>query len=90
MKDKIDLFLFQFFQESDKIRQLTKTCEEQKKKNKSLSEKVRRRDKKIAILTNIFEDLQKRKYINIEEALRLEECAGPQDFLKRQIISRMD
>lgn len=56
-----------------------------KKTIKNLKEKVRRRDKKIANLSDIVGDLQKKKYINTEQAFLLEECAGPKDFLQRQI-----
>ncbi|CAH2087579.1 unnamed protein product [Euphydryas editha] len=70
---------------NEKIYHLTQKCENLKKKVKQLNEKVRRRDKKIALLSHILKDLQKRNLLKSEETLILEECAGPEDFLKKQI-----
>lgn len=50
-----------------------------------LNEKVRRRDGKIALFSNIIQDLKKGNFINNEESFILDECAGPEGFLKRQI-----
>lgn len=77
--------MFQIQQPYDKIRYLTKKCDLLKKKVKRLNEKVRRRDGKIALFSNIIEDLKKGKFINTEESFILDECAGPEGFLKRQI-----
>lgn len=74
--------LFQIQQPNEKIKFLTKKCDLLKRKVRSLNEKVRRRDGKIALFSKILEDLQKGRFINNEETLILEECAGPEDFLK--------
>lgn len=72
-------------QNMNKIKQLTKTCMIQRNKIKRLNEKVRKRNKKIAVLNDIIEHLKETNKINAEESLLLKECAGPEDFLKRQI-----
>lgn len=36
-------------------------------------------------MANIIQELEKVKLVNNEESFLLEECAGPADFLKRQI-----
>lgn len=70
---------------NEEILRLQQTCKKQRNKIKRLNEKVRKSNKKIAALNDIIEDLKKSKKINNEESLLLKECAGPEDFLKRQI-----
>lgn len=71
--------------EEEQIAQLQQKCKTQRNKIKRLNEKVRKRNKKITALNNMIEDLKKSNKINNEEAQILKECAGPEDFLKRQI-----
>lgn len=67
------------------IKKLKDKCQKQSKKIKRLNEKVRRQTKKIAHFSNIVKDLKERNLLNSEFQALLAECAGPQDFLKRQV-----
>ncbi|KAJ8722689.1 hypothetical protein PYW07_003869 [Mythimna separata] len=67
------------------IKKLKDNCQKQSKKIKRLNEKVRRQTKKIAHFSNIIKDLKERNLLNSESQALLAECAGPQDFLKRQV-----
>lgn len=48
--------MFQIQQPNDKIRYLTKKCDLLKQKVRTLNEKVRRRDRKIALVSNIIQE----------------------------------
>lgn len=67
------------------IQKLKSKCENQKKKIKRLNAKVRRQSKKIADFKIVMKDLKDKNYVNDDYATVLEQCAGPKDFLKRQI-----
>ncbi|CAB3242046.1 unnamed protein product [Arctia plantaginis] len=71
--------------QKEKIKILTEKCDILQRKVRSLNEKVRRRDQNIARCSEIIKHLKEKKFINTEESLILEECAGPEDFLTRQI-----
>lgn len=46
---------------------------------------MRRQSKKIADFETVMKDLKDKNYVNDDHAAVLEQCAGPKDFLKRQI-----
>ncbi|RVE41343.1 hypothetical protein evm_014005 [Chilo suppressalis] len=71
-------------QQDENIKNLAEKCDKLKRKVRRLNEKVRRRDGKIALLTDMLKDLQSKNFINSEETLLLEQCAGSKDFLKRK------
>lgn len=60
-------------------------CVKQQRKIKHLNEQLRKKNKKLAILKDIIEDLQRKNCINMEQAVVIEDLAGPKDFLKRQV-----
>ncbi|KAJ0184345.1 hypothetical protein K1T71_000768 [Dendrolimus kikuchii] len=72
--------------QAQKIKELEDKCDFLRKKVKILNEKVRRQKKKIAKFQNIIKDLQERNLVKHENSILLEACAGPKDFLKRQIL----
>ena len=61
-------------------------CAKQQKKIKRLNERIRKRNKKIANLADIVQDLRRKNCVNTEQAVAIEDLAGPKDFLKRQIM----
>ncbi|KAF9413687.1 hypothetical protein HW555_008133 [Spodoptera exigua] len=67
------------------IKKLKMRCQTQSKKIRRLNEKVRRQTKRIARLVTILKDLKNKNLLNTDTEIVLEHCAGPQDFLKRQI-----
>lgn len=67
------------------IQKLKNKCALQQKKIKRLNAKCRRQAKKFVDFKNILQDLKSRNFINNEGSIMLEECAGPKDFLKRQL-----
>lgn len=71
---------------NEKIKVLKEKCVDQKKKLKCLNEKLRRKNKKIANLKDIIKDLKQKAQINMEQAVLIEDLAGPHEFLKRQMI----
>lgn len=70
---------------TQKIQALEEKCTKQRKTIKAMKEKLRRKDKKLAGLKDIIEDLRQKNHINLEQSVLINDLAGPSDFLKRQI-----
>ncbi|KAF9409395.1 hypothetical protein HW555_011219, partial [Spodoptera exigua] len=66
-----------------KVNALKAKCIKQQKKIKRLNERIRKRNKKIANLADIVQDLRRKNCVNNEQAVTIEDFAGPKDFLKR-------